>query len=311
MIQYAKFNITCTSKAKEDRKLYKEFCVKLKKYLIDEDMQLYKVPILSEEYKYAHPLAMEHGWDWSREEEQEDYPRIYIDEDDVLEITYSKKDYENAAAYLVNFWYFAYPYGNISDSEYEEVCCDNPMWKYNTCTIQKKIYKIPSSEFKNRKYAQLMFGYAVSEEIRNLLMENKFAIEQDFQEVTNLKGTIVCYQLKPKNIITGFPKDNHMHLVDVCKHCGMERWEAGTEPYYISKDTLAQLKGMNQTREKFGPALEEREKNQLEKDEIRWTLEPRYIINKEVYTLLHKHYPRMQFIPIFQLEEAEFYYGKI
>ena len=79
-----------------------------------------------------------------------------------------------------------------------------------------------------------------------------------------------------------------MKLLDSCKNCGKECYESKGEPYFISQNTLQQLKGLNQTKEMTGGVLE-----------------PWYIVNKETYKLLHKQYPRMQFIPIFQLEELE------
>ncbi len=38
-------------------------------------------------------------------------------------------------------------------------------------------------------------------------------------------------------------------------------------------------------------------------DELSTSLEPLYIVNKTVYELLKKHYPRMQFIPILPGDE--------
>jgi len=295
MIQYGKFSINCTSKDKEERNIYLMFRRKMKKYLLNGEMELYRIPVIGEDYDFAHNMALKYGQQTEEELLSYDLPEFSISESEMLETDYSKKDFDIAAAYLVNFWYFAYTYGDRCTDDYIGNCCENPQWEENEpCMIQNKIYQIPSSEFSKKKYAQLMLGYAVGKEVRELLIENQLAVEEDFEVVTNKKGSTVCYQLKPKNIVTGFAKDNQMKLLDYCKNCGKECYESKGEPYFISQNTLQQLKGLNQTKEMTGGVLE-----------------PWYIVNKEVYTLLHKHYPRMQFIPIFQLEEAEFYYGKV
>ena len=295
MKQYAKIYITCTSKKKADKQVYKEFKERMKKYLIDEDMGLYEVPILSEDYQYAHELTKIYVEDKTIEDIEE-CPGLYITEDSWLETDYTKKDYEQAVAYLVNFWYIAYPYETVSDSDYEGPCCDNPSWKRQEGLIQDKLYRIPKSEFKNKKYAQLMFGYAVHEKVKQLLIENHLAIEHDFQLVITKKDETVCYQLKPENVITGFAEDNGMKVFDYCRNCGLPHVHFGDEPHYMSEATQKQLKGLNQTRETHGPIFQE------EKPLFAALVEPWYIVNKEVYNLLHTHYPRMQFIPIFAKE---------
>ena len=305
--QYEKYSIHCTSKKKEDKQIYKEFKEKMKKYLVHEGMGLYRIPILSEDYQYAKKLSLKYAWDWSREDEMEDFPGVYITGDETIETDYTKKDYEQAVAYLVHFWYLAYLYEDIGVDEYEGTCCAQPKWNYATGIVQNTELQIPSAEFKNRKYAQLMKGYALGKEARDLLLEHELATEEDFQNVTNRKGGIVCYQLMPKNIIHGFTKDNNMKLVDKCEHCGMERYWYYEEPYYISQDTLNQLVGLNQTKEQNGGYFDEEivRKNLENGEDMQTLLEPWYIVNKEVYTLLHKHYPRMQFIPIFLKEEKK------
>ena len=145
----------------------------------------------------------------------------------------------------------------MDGSEYEGTCCDHPKWHYATGIIQKEESQIPSAEFKNRKYAQLMKGYALGKEARDLLLEHGLATEEDFLNVTNRKGGIVCYQLMPKNVIHGFAKDNNMKLVDKCEHCRMERYWYYKEPFYISQKTLDQLVGLNQTKEQDGGYFDE------------------------------------------------------
>lgn len=295
MEQRAKIYIHCTSRKKADRQICKEFKERMKKYLVNEDMGLYEVPILSNDYSYAHELTKIYVED-DTIEDIEECPGLYITEGSWLETYYTKKDYEQAVAYLVNFWYIAYPYETIDDSDFEGPCCEKPEWKRQEGFIQDKLYKIPASEFKNRKYAQLMFGYAVHEEVKQLLIENQLASEHDFQKVITKKNETVCYQLKPENVITGFAEDNGLSVFDYCRNCGLTHVNFGEEPYYMSEATQKQLKGLNQTRETKGPIFGEK------KPLFAAKVEPWYIVNKDVYNLLHAHYPRMQFIPIFAKE---------
>lgn len=305
MKQYAKMHIDCTSRKKADKQIYKEFKERMKKYLLDEDMELYRIPILSKDYQYAHELSKQYAWDWSRDDDMEDYPGLYITDSGIIETDYTRKDYEQAVAYLVNFWYISYTYEYISDSDYEGPCCEKPKWKYQNGLIQNKLYRIPASEFKNKKYAKIMFGYIVHEEVKQLLIDNHLASEQDFQKVITKKGETVCYQLKPENVITGFAQDNHMDVFDYCRNCGLIQVHFGEEPYYMSKDTLKQLKGLNRTKETEGPIFIDKSMTRTEpfNSEFFSSLDPLYIVNKDTYNLLHANYPRMQFIPIFAKDE--------
>ena len=295
MEQRAKIHIDCTSRKKADKQIYKEFKERMKKYLLHEGMGLYEIPILSDDYQYAHELTQIYKKD-DTIEDIEECPGLYIRENRRLETYYTKKDYEQAVAYLVSFCYLAYPYETVSDSDYEGPCCEKPEWKRQEGLIQDKLYKIPKSEFKNRKYAQLMFGFAVHEEVKQLLIENQLASEYDFQQVITKRNETVCYQLKPENVIAGFAEDNDMSVFDYCRNCGLTHVNFGEEPYYMSEATQKQLKGLNQTKEVNGPIFQE------EKPLFAALVEPWYIVNKEVYNLLHTHYPRMQFIPIFAKE---------
>ena len=304
MKQYKKIYIECTSKKKEHRKIYKEFKERMRKYLLNEDMELYQIPILSEDYQYAHKLAQEYIQD-STIEDTEECPGLYMQEQRWIETDYTKKDYEQAVAYMVNFWYLVYPYESDYDDKNKGPCCDKPDWKYKSAMIQNKNNRLPSKEFKKKQYAQMFSGYALGKEPRDLLLEHGLATKEDFWDVINRDGKIVCYQIMPQNIIHGFAKDNNMQLVDKCEHCGMERYWFYEEPYYISQDTFNQLTGLNQTLERHGGYFDE-EELKIEKEngaDMRTMLEPWYIVNKNTYNLLHAHYPRMQFIPIFAKDE--------
>lgn len=151
MKQYEKYSIHCTSKKKEDKHVFKSFKERMKKYLIHEGMGLYRIPILSEDYQYAKKMSLKYAWDWSREDEMEDFPGVYITGDETIETDYTKKDYEQAVAFVVNFWYVVYPYENNWVRDFEETCCDKPSWKYKTAMIQKKNSILPSSKFKKKE----------------------------------------------------------------------------------------------------------------------------------------------------------------
>ena len=106
--KYAKIHIECTSKKKEDKQVYKEFKDRMKKYLLDDVMELYKIPILSEDYQYAHELVKKYPSD--RVDDTDECPGLYVRENRIIETDYTKKDYAQAKAYLVNLWYLAYIY---------------------------------------------------------------------------------------------------------------------------------------------------------------------------------------------------------
>lgn len=301
MTKYIRFSIYCTSKSKNLRDFHREIIDVLKGYALDERMILFSIPIDAEEYQYAHNLALKYSWDYDSDLEMEDKPGVYINESEIVETKYLREDYEKAKAYLVNFWYFVYTYESIPIHESLGDCCDSPSWKYVTGFKQNTHYRIPPSEFKNKKYAKLLPGYAVSEEIVDLLVDNGFATRDDFLEVFNKKrDKVVAYQIMPKHEITGFAEDNNMELVDICACCGLKRYQDVEEPYYISKDTLEKMEGLNVTTEVTGPVIEERHKLNPEPEEICSYVEPWIIVDKKVYELLHEHYPRMQFIPVFE-----------
>lgn len=298
MVKLAKIGIECTSADILLQEKYEEFKKICANYCVDEDMQLYYIPMGSSEYEFAHDLALQYPFDGDVRDES---PKFYVDEADYITFKYDKRDYERAVAYLINFWYFAYDYEDWSSDEFVGCCCGKPGWELEKCTVQTRNYRIPKSEFRKRKFAKLMLGYAVADEVRELLLTTKHASADDFREVTTKKGIHICYQIAPQNIIEGFMDENHANLVDVCSNCGMRRYNPCNEPFCMSRKLVFQLRGLNRTKEMRGPVLEEGE-DTIDRN-VERTLEPYYIVNKDTYELLHKHYPRMQFIPIFPLEE--------
>lgn len=152
MIQYAKFGITCTTTDRELVKIYEEFKKKCANYCIDEEMELYYIPIKSSMYEYAHQLALCHPtkgnmWD--------DSPQMYITESNCFQTKYDKSDFENAIAYIVNFFNFAYDYENITSDEFVGSCCNKPSWTIEACFLQNKNYMIPKSEFGKKNLQSL------------------------------------------------------------------------------------------------------------------------------------------------------------
>ena len=90
----------------------------------------------------------------------------------------------------------------------------------------------------------------------------------------------------------------------------MEYYEPECPPFYISEQTRKQIKGIVRTTEmtmtyylyEMGESVEERSYTE---DFPYLVLEPWLLVDKDVYTLLHKHYPRMQFAPVFLKKENE------
>ena len=282
---YVRFTIWNTKPiSAEEEKRYEDFTNKMRKYKAKYLIDSFKVPMTSPEYEYAHEMAEKYPV--QEDEEGETLPGVYISESTIIEIDYEKKDYEKAVAYCLNFWYIAYLYEDEGSDEYTEPCCENPNWNGEICEIQNRPLIMPAKEVYKKKYAQLMPGYGVSEEIRNLLLEHG-AKKEDFTEIRNKQGKLIFYQVTPQNVIKGFIEDNDIPIEDECKSCGQKRYgdKKRTEPYYISKSTLEQLTVLNRTEEMSG----------LE-------LEPWYIVNKETYLLLKKHYKKIQFEPIFLKE---------
>lgn len=143
----------------------------------------------------------------------------------------------------------------------------------------------------------------MADEVAELLIQEGLATANDFWSVTMKKGEHVCYQLNPTHTIHGFMKENGAQEVDCCKACGRKRYNPCNEPYHMSEKLVSELQGLNRTEELQGPIIENTE---IDHGDIGGrTLEPLYIVNKQTYQLLHERYPRMQFIPIFSLEEKE------
>ncbi len=299
MITYANFGIDCSSDDSNLMEAYNEFRARLSDFCVDDDMQLYQIPIDSDEYKYARRFAIEYPV--NDHNDANDIPYMYVTESESTYTEYDELDYNKASAYLINFWYFAYDYDDMSSDEFVGFCCDKPSWRIEKCTVQNRNYMIPKSEFGRKKYAKLMLGYAASDEVRKLLIEEGLATDNDFREVTTKNGSHVCYQITPTNKITGFLDYNNGKVVDCCANCGMKRYNPVSEPYYISEELCEQLNGLNCTTEMEGPIVENEDIDY--DDELSTSLEPLYIVNKTVYELLKKHYPRMQFIPILPGDE--------
>ncbi|MBR1741352.1 MAG: hypothetical protein IJ733_05685 [Lachnospiraceae bacterium] len=296
MKQYATFSIECTFTNESLVGIYNDFREKCKKYCIDEDMELYRIPLGTKTYDYAHELALKYPDKRNDDEIMNDKPVMYIDEIEIF-ITYEKADYEKAVAYRVNFWYLAYDYEDGTPDDFAGYCCDKPDWSIQIGKVQNRNYRIPKSEFGKRKYAMMMLGYAVADEVRDLLINSGLATERDFLEVITRRGAHICWQIMPEHEFSGFMEENDGELIDTCQTCGMKRYQPLHEPYRMSREQAEKLYGLNRTHEMTGPIMEEG--TEVEGPKAEHILEPLYIINREAYSVLHKNYPRMQFVPIF------------
>ncbi|MBR1743366.1 MAG: hypothetical protein IJ733_16135, partial [Lachnospiraceae bacterium] len=188
MKQNATFSIECTLTNESLVRIYNDFREKCKKYCIDEDMQLYRIPLGTKTYDYAHELALKYPDKRNDDEIMNDSPVMYIREHGILETIYDKADYEKAVAYMVDFCYFAYDYEDGTPDDFAGYCCDKPDWSIKTGKVQNRNYRIPKSEFGKRKYAMMMLGYAVADEVRDLLINSGLATERDFLEVITRRG---------------------------------------------------------------------------------------------------------------------------
>ncbi|MCR4732055.1 MAG: hypothetical protein K5819_02410 [Lachnospiraceae bacterium] len=297
VVKTVKFHIECTSTDAELKRNYTEFKNVCANYCEDDEMELYYIPLETAAYEYAHKLALLYP---DKEDIWDESPALCVSEDDYICVEYNKKDYEDAVAYVINFYHFAYDYEDWSSDEFVGDCCGSPSWKIQNGMIQNRNYMIPKAEFGKKKYAKLMLGYAVADEVKELLCAEGLATERDFREVTTKKGEHICYQIIPENEVEGFMDENGAELVDICSNCGTKRYNLCKQPYRMSSALVSGLKGLNRTKELDGPILEERDSAG---QEGRVTLEPLYIVNKQVYQLLHTNYPKMQFIPIFPFIE--------
>ncbi len=302
MQKYSQFSIWCTSKDTKLQALYSKYKEKFKKYLCDEDMDLYWIPLNCPDYEEAHELANQYGWDYSSDLEIDQFPNLYMIEPGIIDVRYSKSDYNNAVAYIVDFGSFGDTYEDVPLFEPIEACCEKSKWSHVTGIIQSGSYRIPVGEFRRKRYFRLMSGYAVSEDIKDYMVTNELAEVNDFINVYNKKrDRVIGFQLFPENVITGFGELNKLPCVDECKNCGKQRYQDNGGPYYADESILAQLKGINRTMEYYGVVLDDNDLNNQNPDDVCSIIEPLLIIDKNTYLLLKKEYPRMRFIPVFSL----------
>ena len=270
---YTRINITLTNGNKLTNEIYKTFKEKMNKYLLDEDMELYRVPIDTEEYIYAKMIA---------EEYRDTKDGLKVFDLDIYEKIYDKKDYQKAVAYCVCFLQTSYTYDDLSE-EVEKNCCEEGKKKEVYNFIQIKPYYLPKQEFGKKNCTSLdNNGYAVSKEVKEDLMQLG-ASEEDFWPVYTKKKEIVCYQLMPKHKVS-LREVNGWKKEIKCPYCGYYEYRYDdSKPIYIDKTALENLKALNSTEELMGSF-------------------PRYIVNKETYEFLTAKYKRMNFEPIFLKE---------
>lgn len=201
---------------------------------------------------------------------------------------YTKKDYEQAVAYNITWGNFVYGYdGYDTEGIYWSPCCEHDAWyDGGRCGIQIGSYRMPFSHFKNKKCAITgMYDYVVNEDIKNL-MKNSGALEDDFFPVMTKESEVVCWQLRPQNILYGLGETNGWKKIRGCLNCGKETYIRDRYDFYwMGPETAEQLKALNISREEFGRFFQ-----------------PHIIINKEIYSMLKKVCPRLFYEPIFLKE---------
>lgn len=294
MKQYINFSIELTTDDETIKAVYNDFKCKYKNFLIDEDMELYRIPYETKEYFEISDIAERYYWDWNSAEDRDDFPGFYVDKGQLI-TEYSNEDYDRAVAYIVNFNKILYQYDSVNDFDFVGDCCDVPSWKIAKCVVQDKNYILPKKEVKKKKYASCTFGYFLSEEVVCQLLNEHLAEKEDFKIITDIKGEKIGYQLMPENAIDVFMEGFNITEVDFCRNCGVKRFFMGNEPYFIGESCINKLKGINRTKELFGSVPEEYE-NQSSNPVL---LTPKYIIDKKTYEFLKGKYDKMEFIPVF------------
>ena len=276
---YARVHSRLTGGTEKTKKVYIEFKNKMEKYLLDSEMELYRVPIDTKEYGYAKELSKEY-WDEEKFLKEDDGGKdgLEIELSDLYERVYDKKDYKKAVAYRV--WFFQCSYVDEYPEESERHCCEenakNGLYNF----IQIAPFTLPRREFGKKNCTSLENGgYAVSKEVKEDLMQLG-ASEEDFWPVYTKKKEIVCYQLMPKHKVS-LREVNGWKKEIKCPYCGYYAyWYDDSKPIYIDKTAFENLKALNATEEIVGSF-------------------PRYIVNKETYEFLTAKYKRMNFEPIF------------
>ena len=298
MKQYVKFHSNALTEKVRKLPASTEFADVCRKYLADEGMGLYWIDRASDEYRYAHELALMFTENFGES------GNFYVSESDMILTKYDKRDYEVAEAFCLNFIHMVYVDDNVDYTE----CCNSPKWHIsNGVEPDAKYLCLSKTSWGKRDYATSDYGGMLfSENVVKKVIEGGLANYDEFHEVNSEKGDFVCYYLCPKNRYRGFAKDNQMTLVDRCENCGKERYNPTEEPYFISRENILKLKAFNITEECIGPVIENYSSKMMDSFSYyngsrQMVIEPMYIVNKECYNFLKKNYSRMQFIPIFRL----------
>lgn len=276
---YSRINVELPKKTNEKaRKVYEEFMKGSQKYLLDEVMQLYRIPMDTPFYQDVVTKI-------------KTFPEEEIDWYEQFERTYSKQDYRDAVAYLA--WFTSMAFGYESDDEmdcFASPCCEKGRENERVNYIQSKPYRMPQKEFVNRKFIFLeMGGYAVAKEVYEDLLEIG-ALEADFTPIYNKRGEIVAYQLTPVNELS-MHEVNQWKEIKLCEHCDLTGYDIKTAEQlsefrnvYLDQAAYSNLKVLN-------------------KSEMDQFCDREIIINKEAYEYLSSKYKRMNVEPVFLKKE--------
>ena len=196
------------------------------------------------------------------------------------------KKYPNiadAVAFRIAFHSVACSYGDVGFYDVEREICSR-------CglTEQYTDFIAPKSAFKQQYVILDTFHYAVSVDIKELLIDNFDITEDDFRPVRNKKGDIVSFQITPTHTMLPIESVNRIRQLKPCKKCGAVQYREKVYmnkdgyPYsFISHEGLEDLHDLNVTFEHFDMYL------------------PKWVVSRRVYDFLVAKYPRMNFEPIF------------
>lgn len=329
MKKYLEFNMEIAKKIHKEEKTLRDIQDRLQPYIDMERlifpkvMPTYRIPVDDEIYFYCLELLKKYPYITHESSDRDKDSHLKQDKfccysNDIL-VEYSKKDYDEAVAYCINFWYMAYAYDDQSVNDYMrnyyKKCCEHSSWGKIEGYVQCEELQMPPREMK-KKFGIFSHcdGAFVASEIKDLLIEKKMAEENDFWHIKTRKMQYTqAYQIMPINKIKGFSELNKFTFIDKCNHCGNTVFNSYTkdceigqyvtsEPWYINQKMLYDLGSCACTEENFCGIHPEDLANQNNTERL--MLSPLIIISKEMGTVLWEKYPKIkkQLIPIFLKE---------
>lgn len=257
----------CVSNS-EMSNLIKEIFDKNRKLILDEDMLLFLIPLESNEYKELKKVY------------EENRDELYYDED--FEIEYTKKEIDEAEAFVVGVESVVCGYGDKSTFDYFYPCCKNGHFVGE----QFLDYEIPVNELRNRDLVLSdIYRLFISPKMKDIL-EKENAKNVMFRPIWTRKNhnEPIAYQIEVEKLLPSIQELNGMTVYKTCSECGKKIYKKRSDkPLYLTQQILDNLEDFNATAEIF---------TELGNYEI--------IINRKMFELLNKcGIKKIRFQPIF------------